>query len=119
MTKAIRFTPETLKAVYDMLCTVPPFDKWNMPDSDEMHFTVCRSPNKLGWCVFSKNKWSVAISIGTVTRLNLLICTMMHEMIHVHEGNVNIDRNDVQHSRAFKKWAAQVCDIHNLDPYIF
>ena len=117
--KDIKLTPDLLKGVYDMLCLVAPFKSWNLPDSDEMSFTVGRDPHLRGWCIYNEGKWRIGISSTTVARLNLLIVTMMHEMIHVHEDNTAISRKDVMHSTAFLKWADQVCKIHNLDPHIF
>jgi hypothetical protein len=119
MKKDLKLTVDMLRAVYNMLCTVPPFDKWNLPDGDDIVFVVGRDRNLRGWCIHREGKWKIGISNTVVARLNLLICTMMHEMIHVHEDNVEISRRDVQHSQAFLKWAEHVCQIHNLDPHIF
>lgn len=119
MPRAFVLTPNLLRATYNMVCELAPFDQWNLPDGDEVVFQVTSERNTRGWHTYSRPQHTIGISSICVQRYDTLVQTMMHEMIHAHERNVKQDRTDVYHSRAFHQWAAQVCRIHKLDAGIF
>lgn len=112
-------SPETLRAAYDFLSTTPPFSKWNLPDSDDVAFKVIRDPSLRGYYIFEKNKHRIFVSSATIGHTASLVMLMAHEMIHLHERDVKIDRLDVEHSLAFRKLAAIVCKYHGFDPKLF
>jgi hypothetical protein len=116
---AFVLAPEMLKASYDLLCTTPPFNRWNLPDSDDIVFKIDRDKKLSAWQTFDGIRHVICVSIACVSTVDLLNRYMAHEMVHVHEANVRIDRNDVEHSAAWRKWAAQVCKIHGYDPMAF
>jgi hypothetical protein len=112
-------TADLLLATYNMVAEMPPFVGWNLPDGDEVAFHLTNERGTRGWHSCSNNKHAIGISSACVQRFDTLILTMMHEMVHMHENHTNLDRGDVDHSRAFRKWAEQVCRIHKLDVGIF
>lgn len=112
-------TPAVLRAAYDYLATTPPFDKWNLPDGDDVTFRVARDPQLFGWCDRKRGRWLIAISETTVGHTATLLETMAHEIVHMHEDGTGAGRGKGQHSAAFKKWAAQVSQIHGFDPKRF
>jgi SprT-like family protein len=112
-------TSDLLRATYNMVAEMPPFVGWNLPDGDDVEFQIVKDKGTRGWHRYSATKHSIGISRVCVQRYDTLILTMMHEMVHAHEGNIKLDRKDVDHSSAFNRWAAQVCRIHKLDPGIF
>ena len=116
---AFILTAEHLKASYDLLCTTPPFRNWNLPDSDDVVFKTDRSRTMSAWQTFDGERHVICVSTACVSSIDLLNRYMAHELIHVHEANVRIDRNDVEHSAAWRKWAAQVCRAHGYDPAAF
>lgn len=111
--------PETLKAAYIFLNETPPFNKWNLPDADEIRFKVVRSEANQGWHTFDGKRHLIAVSSNAIGHTFSLIALMAHEIVHVHENNSGICRADVEHSAAFWKWAEQVCRIHGFDPKTF
>lgn len=106
----LSLTKETLRTCYDFLCETSPFSKWNLPDSDDVEFKVARAKDHYGWHYYDdrNRRHTIAISGATVNTMNFLISVMAHEMIHVHERQVGAVREDVQHTAAFWRWAAQV-----------
>ncbi len=112
-------TPDLLRSTYNMLCEVAPFDKWNLPDGEDINFKVTRDKKYMGWWLYKEGKRTIGISKINVTRLDTMIQVMMHEMVHVHEENVHVSRKDVMHSEAWKRWADEVCQIHHIAPDSF
>lgn len=103
-------TPDTLRAAYDFLATTPPFNKWNLPDGDDITFRVAKDRTLFGWHDKRRGKpHLIAISEYLVGQITTLMETMSHEMIHLHEERSCIRGN---HGPAFKKFAEQVCKIH-------
>jgi hypothetical protein len=119
----VKFSREMLAACYDFLCTTPPFNKWNMPESDDVIFMVVKCPRHRGWCDTPaprhKLKSRIAISGGTLSHTNSLVMTMAHEMIHLHQHRVGTDKRGVQHNAAFEIDAELVCKLHGWDPKLF
>lgn len=112
-------TPEMVRASYDLLCTTPPFNTWNLPDSDDVVFRVDRSKTVSAWQTYDSVTHTICASRECISSLPLLIRYVAHEMVHVHEANVRAGRSDVQHGTAWKKWAEQVCKIHGFDQKAF
>ena len=116
---AFTITPDMVRATYDLLCATPPFNKWNLPDSDDIVFKIDRSKTTSAWQTFDGERHTIGASQECISSLELLVRYTAHEMVHVHEANVSVDRSDVAHSAAWKKWALQVCKIHGFDQKAF
>lgn len=116
---AFVIVPEMIRASYDLLCATPPFDRWNLPDSDEIIFKVNKTSALYAWQTFDGDRHTIGVSTARVGSVDVLNRCVAHEMIHVHEANVRLDRNDIEHSAAWKKWADQVCSIHGFDRKAF
>ena len=114
----IKLTPDVLRACFDFLSETDPFDRWSL-DSDCVIFKVARGKSCHGWYKFHDGKHLIAVSSGMVGHTSSLIATMAHEMIHMHERNAGTCKPGVEHSGAFKKWAAMVCRSHGFDPMAF
>lgn len=108
-------TPERLQLAYEYLSACPPFDKWNMPDGDDIDFKVGRSRGEFG-CYQQKAKHTVIISSHLIGRTAALLETMAHEMIHIHQDRTGMP---LTHDLAFKRMAARVCTVHGFDPKPF
>lgn len=111
-------TPETLQAAYDYLKTTPPFNRWNLPDGEDVRFKVMRSRDVRGWYWTEGERHWIGISSHCIGRTDSLMSTMSHEMLHLHERQTCIETK-AQHSRAFSKLAARVCGIHGFDAKLF
>lgn len=111
--------PEMLAAAYDYFSSSAPFNRWNLPASEEVKFTVIRDPKTAGWHKMAGGKHIIGISTGAIGRTHSLMETMAHEMIHAHQRETNMETKGSGHNAAFNKLAAQVCAVHGFDPKLF
>lgn len=104
----MRITPETIRTAYEFLSTCDPFDSWNLPHGDDVTFQVNRSRVFQGLHDLYRGRHRIRISERHVSTVQTLMIVVAHEMIHVHENEVNIETR-AEHSEAFWKLADQVC----------
>lgn len=116
---ALPLTKDVLRGAYIFLNETPPFNKWNLPDAEDIVFKVAKGRTCSGWHTFDGRKHELVISGAVNGHTHNVIETMAHEMIHVHEHQSRVAVSGVEHSAAFRKWAAQVCRIHGFDPHNF
>ena len=109
---ALKLTPHVLQQAYELLSATEPFSRWNLPDSDDVKFTVAKDKTCFGWHVKGHGSpHTIAISTAKVGTLFVLLATMAHEMVHMHEFQIGL-RGKAENTIAFKKFAAQVCKSH-------
>lgn len=115
-------TPETLAGAYDYLCTTPPFNKWNLPDSEDVVFKLSRRKREAGRYQWDGERHTIAASIYAIAHTVSLMRFMAHEMVHLHLEATRMESRsggtDV-HNAAFRKFAAHVCKVHGFDPKAF
>ncbi len=115
-------SPDTLAAAYDYLRTTPPFNRWNLPDSEDVLFSVVKTPRDYGWYQWDGKRHTISASKASIGHTVTLMRLMAHEMIHLHleeTGMESKNRNNNTHNAAFRKIAATVCRVHGLDPKAF
>lgn len=114
-------TPEMLAAAYDFLMVTPPFDKWSMPESDDVRFRVSRSRSRFGFYRWDGKRHTITVSINSVAYSSTLLETMSHEMVHLHLEELGMDdRGGTNtHSGAFRRLADDICKLHGFDPKAF
>lgn len=105
---------DALRAAYNYLNETPPFNRWNLPDGDDVGFRVVKDQSIYGWHRLDGDKNTIGISAAKVGHTASLMFVMAHEMIHLHERRQCPGATG--HSAAFQRWAAQVCLIHGFDP---
>lgn len=113
----IPLTVETLRAAYDYLNSTPPFNKWNLPDSEDLKFKVARDPNHFGWCTYwrgKKQRHVIAISSKCVGHTSSLMRIVAHEALHLHQYLTGQSKGG-EHNAAFYKDAETICRIHGFD----
>ena len=110
-------TPEVLAAAYDYLASTAPFNRWNLPDSDDITFRVVKSRKMFAQYVYDGTH-TIEGSSGTVGHTATLLESMGHEMVHVHlrqTGMESRSHNPNVHNLPFRKLAARVCAVHGFD----
>lgn len=114
-------TPETLAAAYDYLRTTPPFDKWSLPESEDVKFKVTRSRRWFARYHWNGNRHTIEVSTNSVAYSSTLLSKMSHEMVHLHLEELNMDNRGGPdtHSGAFRRLAEDVCKFHGFDPKAF
>ena len=116
----IKLTEDLLRSMYDMLTHTEPFNKWNLPDSEDVNFKVMSHKTAYGYYVFEDDGHTIMLSRDWNGLLGTAINTMAHEMIHMHQRHSCVkSSNKSVHDAAFKKLAAEVCAIHGFDPKAF
>lgn len=110
----MKLTANMLAAAYDLLRHTPPFDKWNLPEPEDVHFAVIHGRKVSGDCLHQTDgSFRIRISETHHGRLSALLATMGHEMIHLHLDHSGA-KDSSEHGIAFKHLAAQVVH-HNRD----
>lgn len=110
-------TAAIVRAAYDFLVETPPFDRWNLPDSDDLVFRAARDSGSHGWLTTKRNKKpELVVSRAIVGHTTTLLATVAHEMIHLHQYRTGMPQT---HGEAFERLKAQVCKRHGFDPKSF
>lgn len=97
-----------------MLLLTPPFIRWKMPTSDTITFSITRSINNRGSATGIDK---IDISEHNVGRLDTLLPTMAHEMVHIY--NYSRGHNRAMHGAEFNRCATLVCKHHEFDAKMF
>lgn len=116
---SLPLTCDTLRAAYNYLNETPPFNKWNLPDGDDVDFQIIRSKTTAGWHKITNGKDIIAASSYVIGRTQSLLELMAHEMVHLHQRSIGTETSGVTHNRAFWAMSAQVCKYHGFDPKLF
>ncbi len=114
----ITLTSETLIAAYDLLELTEPFCRWNLPPSDSVKFEITPKKDRHGECDVVGPDVYIRISPHYVGRMDSLIITMAHEMIHLYMYHSQITEPN-PHGPGYRKLAALVCREHGFDPKLF
>lgn len=110
---------EMLEASYDFLRTTPPFNRWNLPDGEDVQFTITQSRKTMGTHCLFNGKHCIEISRRLVGHTSTLMSLMAHEMVHAHQKATKTDTPGVEHNEAFRQFGRQVCKHHGFDPHEF
>jgi hypothetical protein len=114
----LHLTPDILRAAYDYLNETRPFSRWNLPPGEDVVFKVARSLDTRGWYRMENGRHVIYVSRNCIGNTASLMALMAHEMTHLHEqSNKACGRGE--HSKAFWRWAAQICKEHGFDPLLF
>jgi hypothetical protein len=119
----IPLTPEVLRLAYRLVCETPPFNKWNLPDSQDVLFVVTRSRTTSGHYRWHRYKGvyihEIAISARCVGSLATLCNIMAHEIIHLFQKITKTETPNVEHNQGFRRLADEVCNVHHFDRLMF
>lgn len=117
----VDFTPDTLRHVYNMLCSTSPFREWNMPDGDDVVFKVGRFRSHCAHYQWDGKQHTITASINAIGFTETLVRKMAHELIHLHLEELGMDRRGTAdtHNGAFRRLAAEVCKVHGFDLKVF
>lgn len=116
----LRLTPANLIAAYDYLKTTAPFNKWKLPDADDLEFHITSDTDLYGHFEVSGSKRLPIIgasALRTKTTPHLLE-TVAHEMTHLKRF-IDAGRRGLNHGPKFKALALSVCQAHGFDPKTF
>ena len=115
-------TPDMLEAAYNYLKVTPPFNRWKLPDTDDVSFKLSKSQKEFANYQWDGKNHTITVSILSVGHTATLLQYMAHEVIHMFLEEKGLESKtggpDV-HNLHFKKFALQVCGYHGFDPKAF
>lgn len=111
-------TPEVLRQGYEFLAACAPFNKWNLPQGEDVKFIVSRDPRTMAWHNCKRGRHTIAVSSKCVSHLDTLTEALAHEMIHLHMTLAGMNTTG-EHNAAFYKLASKVAAILGFDPKRF
>lgn len=112
----LKLTKESLRTAYDFMASTAPFNKWNLPDSEDVVFTITEQSSVMGTYSKYAGKHYIEISSERVTSTIALLGTMAHEMIHLHQGATKMDKGSkTGHGRAFRALSRIAMGVHGFD----
>ena len=109
----MKLTPALLEATYNFLCETPPFRNWPALPV-EVGFIVVKDKKVRGY----QRGRVIGISEGCIGRVDALIATMAHEMIHLYQAEKKTATR-AEHNAEFYRLAKIVCRHHGYDPLLF
>lgn len=115
-------TKEMLATAYDFLASTPPFNRWNLPDSEDVVFNVGKALDCFAHYQWDGTRHTITVSSRAVAHTITLVNAMAHEIVHLHLFATNqesLRSGPRHHNAAFKRYAAQVCKHHGFDPKAF
>jgi hypothetical protein len=117
----MKFTSEILEKAYVFLCSMPPFDRWKLPDSNQIEFTASQTRYHQG--EYSryirgpkKGTHTIAISRYRIRHLTTLLKIMGHEMIHLKLAIDGTETPGTEHNAEFVRLLDIVCRRQGWDP---
>ena len=105
-------TDKTIKSMYSLLRSMPPFNRWNLPPAYKIKFKVVHDLPLLGHMHMKPFK----MEIGTKHQEHFesVLTTVAHEMVHLSlfiDGCPSFN----QHRKAFRMKTAQIGDLYGFD----
>ena len=110
-------TPQRLRAIYTMLCVMPPFNRWGLPEPKLLKFSVLTGDDHAEYSVDFKDRPEIAVNADTHLTLAQVIESVAHEMVHLRQDALERlpDRHERQHNAEFRKMARSVCQQLGFD----
>jgi galactose-1-phosphate uridylyltransferase len=117
VTDDMKLSPQHLACLYDAFRQLPPFDKWNMPESKWVSFETPARRDVMGEFI-EGDVHKIKISTVTQEHTFIVVQTLVHEMIHMAQA-IAKTQSPAQHNADFRKRARQVCRMHGWDYKFF
>lgn len=122
----LRLTPQNIEDAYNYLKNTAPFNKWKLPDSDDVEFRVVHDPKLYAQYVYdlesTPHKHRIDISNALTKTTPVLMETMAHEMAHLRQRVSECckpGRKSKSHGKPFKELAEKICRAHGFNPKTF
>lgn len=112
----LRLTPQNIEDAYNYLKNTAPFNKWKLPDADDLEFHIVSDDRMFGHFEISSSKRLpiIAVSVSHVKDTLNLLGTIAHETVHLKRF-LDDGKRGLNHGPKFKTLAAEVCRVHGWD----
>ena len=101
----MKFTERRLAAMYDLLRTMPPFNRWKLPPSDQVNFCASARRDCMGEHTVHRSCHRVMVSTLKHGHFDSVLETLGHEMVHMAQA---IDGEQRTHGEGFERRARAV-----------
>ncbi len=110
----MHITHEMLSKGYELLRATPPFNRWRLPDPDDLEFRATALPgdDQGEMCKFKDGRLRLTVNPNRHKTLASVIMTLAHEMAHIRQEQLG--RRD-HHGASFQKLADAICAAHGFD----
>lgn len=114
----MKITPEKVEAVYVMLLSLEPFNRWNLPEAKSLTFAVEDLKSRRGdWDPSTK---TLRVSTICITTFLGLVGVVAHEVVHIRQQQLcRLPDATEGHNGDFKRMTAQICKEFPFDPGCF
>jgi hypothetical protein len=119
---SLRLTPQNLIDAYNYLKNTAPFNKFGLPDADDVEFRVTHDPKLYGQYLYDltsePKKHRIDVSNALTKTTPVLVETMAHEMTHLHQRVSECSkrgRKSQSHGKPFQNLAKRVCRAHGFN----
>jgi len=103
-------TPQRLASLYDFFRACPPFNRWRLPESDEVEFVTSPRRDLQGECaVFPDGTNVITISTALNGHFDNVASILAHEMIHLGQRIRKMETANTMHNADFTKQAKLAC----------
>lgn len=114
----MHISPAMLEAAYCLHQVSPPFNRWKLPEADDIGFLVTASKDYWGLYQLSPSgQHSISVSSVYVSKVDTLLRVMAHEMIHLRQAVKG--KWPLTHNAEFRRLASLVCRHHGYDVKAF
>jgi len=114
----MHISPAMLEFSYEYLRASRPFNRWKLPEADDIAFNVTMAKDYYGFFQQTETgKRSISVSAFRVGHALTLLSVMAHEMVHLRLALRG--EYPLKHSSEFRRLAAVVCREHGFDPRAF
>src|SRR5579859_1046609 len=104
---SVPVTADSIRSVYVLLLSFPPFSRWNLPPPEKLTFYVV--PFKSEHAEYDPNKKTIRVSTARVSTFLSLLQAVSHEMVHVRQDVSGRYPVKDAHNADFQKYVKQVC----------
>jgi hypothetical protein len=113
----MKLTPAILKNLYSAIYCMKPFDRWNMPLPEEIHFVVNQDSEFMGTYLYDDGgefEHTITISSARCGALDTVLKVLLHESIHMSRHKSS---RWTHHDKEFRKRAHRIAsEIGFVDP---
>lgn len=111
----MKITPEKVRAVYQMLLQMEPFNNWTFHAVSQITFAVAPLKSRRGdW---DSNTKTLRVSTVCITTFLGLVGVVAHEMIHVRQQQMcRLPDSAEGHNGDFTRMTLQICKEFPFDP---
>ena len=113
----MKATPKRMRAIYTMLCQMPPFERWDLPPPHKIKFIILNDPEQHGHYWHSdddSDRHEIALNVFKHITLQDHIMLVAHEMGHMRQARIGRLPDSIEqsklHNSAWQRIARTICE---------